>query len=548
MQEHQVDMAVLWGDGIGTKEYLGKHLHTLTEGLRDRYRILVHIEDIDLSEEERLLWENVWVYYIDVARKVWETGRALKMPTTTFTAKEVMECYGKLEKEYVFPSFEERFGRQENRDKDYMRGQMESPNDHLRKRLHFADIVRPFYAQEGLFSPLGEIGEFTVFDPEEWRNEQMYISIDGQYRRCLDKRNFQEYVDALLAEAKRTKKNIVVASKHTISPLDRVFCEEIERVAGGMEVNVQKRLFDSFLPEVIRGDHADVLIACPPDYARILAKLSQARERGVEKKEEKSLPSDRIIHRIAVGSGYGEIFEEDDHSLWETYTLPQKELGEALKKALNDAQSRRCPVTVVLPGKKDPVSVSMQKFIEDLHDEAYAMGGDSPSLEYTSLGSLAAELVQNPLSSKYQVLLMPNNLGDFLSDLLPQIYYGTIRPKPAVLGIPEGYVHVGESEDGKPEVVFADPSTGTAPGLATPVMQSKIVPAGMILAFSHILEDPRHDPLVNHIGTSIRRATLELLAEDPARESYADFSTQILNRIQGMSAEHLKKTPIGKRR
>src|SRR3989338_5932679 len=87
MPEYQVDMAVLWGDGIGTKEYLGRHLQSLIDGLRNRYQIFVKVEDIDLSERERLLWENVWVYYIDVARKICEKGRALKMPTTTFTVK-----------------------------------------------------------------------------------------------------------------------------------------------------------------------------------------------------------------------------------------------------------------------------------------------------------------------------------------------------------------------------------------------------------------------------------------------------------------------------
>lgn len=536
--ELEVDMAVLWGDGIGTKEYLGKHLQTLIDGLHDRYQIAVNIEDIDISERERLSWECVWTYYIDIAQRIREKGRALKMPTTTFTDKEIEERHRVFEKEESFPPFEERFKGHKGSIADFMRGQMESPNDHLRKRLHFTDIIRPFYAKEGLFSPLGKIGEFTVFDPEEWRG--VYTPMNGQYQRRLDKSILQRYIIGLLDEAKRTKKNIVIASKHTISPLDRVFSERIEKEAQDAGVNVQKRLFDSFLPELVRGDHVNALIACPPDYTGILATLYRARGKEVEEKTERSFPIDRTIHRIAIGSGYGETFEEDDNALWETYTLPEEELSDAFEKALNDAQNRKCSVTVVLPGKCHPVSVAMQRLIEELRDEADVMG-DIPQVEYTSFGTLAVKLVMNPLSPKYQVLLMPNNLGDFLSDLLPQIYYGKIRPKPAVLGVPEGYVHVGETEEGHPELVFADPSTGTAPALANPSMRDKIVPAGMILAFSHILEDPRLDPVVNHVGSDIRRAVIELLAENSTRESYAGFSELVLDRVQQISKESRKK-------
>lgn len=536
----KVDMAVLWGDGIGTKEYLGKHLQVLIDGLHDRYRILVNVEDIDLSERERLSWECVWTYYIDIARRIREKGRALKMPTTTFMREELMERHKRYEEEHQYPSFESRFGGHEGRIDDFIRGQMESPNDHLRKRLHFSDIIRPFYAQKGLFSPLKEVGEFTVFNPQEWQSERMYASVDGEYRRVLDKNVFRHYIDTLFEEAKRTQKPIVIASKHTISPLDRLFCEEIERASEGKELNVQRKLFDSFLPEVVRGDHSGALIACPPDYACILAKISRVRGKAVAEKSEETAPPDRVIHRIAVGSGYGETFEEDEASLGETYTLPENALKDALQNALNDAKDRKCLVTVVLPGQGSPIALFMQEFIDDLCDEADVMG-DMPQVEYVTLGSLVAELIQNPCSQKHQILLMPNNLGDFLSDLLPQIYYGKIRPKPAVLGIPEGYVHVGETEEGHPEVVFADPSTGTAPALANLAMRDKIVPAGMMLAFSHILEDPRLDRTVNHIGSEIRRAVLDLLAEEPERKSYEDFSERVLDRIKKISEESQKK-------
>ncbi|MBM2830371.1 MAG: icd 3 [Gammaproteobacteria bacterium] len=135
--------------------------------------------------------------------------------------------------------------------------------------------------------------------------------------------------------------------------------------------------------------------------------------------------------------------------------------------------------------------------------------------------ALLAKIILNP--DKYQIVLVLNEYGDFLSDMASGLI---------------GSIGTGASgnfsftEDDKVDIAMFDPAGGTAPDIAG---QNKCNPAAILLAFGMLLDHiDRYD-----VGHELRLAMLSCIADGVCtadiggRLGTKEFTKEIIERLKG---------------
>ncbi len=178
-----------------------------------------------------------------------------------------------------------------------------------------------------------------------------------------------------------------------------------------------------------------------------------------------------------------------------TYDDPGQMIGEYAAASLRVVDRRTCEqaahyaFSIAMRGKKSLTSSSkytIQRItdglFEDIVDEVAEEPRFSGQIEHRRelFDALLAKLVMDP--EKFQVVLVLNEYGDFLSDLASGLV--------GSMGLGAS-ISLSFSGNGEPRVAMFDASHGTAPDIAG---QDKANPTAILIAFSMLLRhtgDPR---------------------------------------------------------
>lgn len=517
--------SLLEGDGIGARFPENKQIDSMTlpavveevvARINGLYGVEVQVADtVDLSLDARVASaetpDDLDAYYAGVVARVMASGGlSLKMPTTTGTKGQVEEAALKMD-------VSDRLA-----DSAWIQAQTSSPNDKLRNGLDYSYMDRGVNGVHGLErvpSHLPPLNVFSLGDAEYFFS----TGADGQIYRTFDSAKIDEFAAEIEAYG---AKRVVIATKHTISPLDKTVVAALKARLPQAEIV----LFDSFLPGILAGKHEDALVVAMPDQAGMLAGLREISGEPLPTAIDANVPlPDRMTVRLAKGSGYGETLERADTAvLRETHTINQRDVTFAVQKARQlAAEKGQKPFVVLIGGDNNPADALYLQYVNQAMDES--------AYETISMSDLMKDLARNPHDPRFSVLLTPNHIGDYITDFLPGLHYGQLGN--AALGLGEN-ASFAFDDNGVLTALGTDPSTGTAPDLLDPLHPEKargILPAGALLSLATLLmEAPDHGSIYPAIGLQMREAILDValdLHKGGVRD-YASFVDRLILRLE----------------
>lgn len=548
---HQV--ARLDGDGIGHPQKLpdgsdSKITHLMLPSIVDQVVDAINEQQeasggdtiemvpFDLSAEarmENLDPDQLTAYYARMIAAIMDAGgRFMKMPTTTPTQQEVEADMAEHPDRFV--------GWDPGQIAAYKALHMKSPNNRLRNGADLQVMERPFYPDETLAVAPEGFSELDVRTPDA---PQFFVeTVDGLARE-LDRVEMENYVRSVLASAADTGKDILVTTKHTISPLDRRFWHSFQEIATAEfgdtfailntpekkaraeafktegKILLGEHLFDSFLPEILINGHEGKILACLPDQAAILHGLQNIG--GMELSGVTQDMPTRVVCRVPKGSGYGEKIYEEGDKVGETHTLPEDDIRKTATRAAEVAAKRETRPILVLVSGNNPADEQLEDIVKNELGEG--------NYDVMTLSDILQALALVPNSSLLNVFITTNQIGDYLSDYLAPLHYGKLGR--GALGACEN-MNLSYTEAGDIRVIGTDPSTGTAPTLANEKMAHHMLPAGALLSLATLLiEDKRLPDGLNQVGVRLRRSVLETLTEHGAMTDHSGFTADVIAKL-----------------
>ena len=181
----------------------------------------------------------------------------------------------------------------------------------------------------------------------------------------------------------------------------------------------------------------------------------------------------------------------------------------ARKKKLNVTSSSKHTIQKATDGLFESVVKEVHKGYPDIEHKVELFD------------ALLAKIILKP--EKYQVVLVLNEYGDFLSDMASGLI-GSIGTGASG--------NFGFNEDDTVDIAMFDPSGGTAPDIAG---QNKCNPMAIMLAFGMLLDHiDRYD-----LGHELRMAMLSCVAEGIATSDIGgklgtrEFTAEVINRMKG---------------
>jgi len=516
----------------------------------------IGLEMHDLSAETRMSKVSKYAYqkhYMTIAKAIGKARGWLKMPTTTCTQREDIDPY--IEANDIG------FENQDERDA-YVNRQEHSPNAALRKilgeRRGISVMERPFYPSELIGQPTN-IAQIELMSPEISNPLFTEGPDENTFYRRINRKELISFAENLVRTAVGQKKDIIVASKHTIDPLDKIFEALIGETAHRLfpeqfvvidktnkdrkaefkaagKILIQPWLYDSYLPGVLRSGHSDKLVACLPDHALMQAGLRDLSAQDVINPAtlDKEKRHTKYVERAANGSGYGEDEAHTKDEFRVTHTLNPRDIIFEVQRSLKKAgQQGTEPIILLATGMDNPAD---KRFVEIANSVRGA--GEFKTI---TISEAMKRLTVDPLDQELQVFITPNHLGDYESDLIPQLYYWPYEA--AAMGAGENLNFVYD-EGGDIIAIGADPSTGTAPDKVEydeeqgRFKTNEILPAGIIFSLASLLAERKDlGGELNVVGQRLRQATLNTL-EKAANwgGDYANFTDEVIAEDKRLAA------------
>lgn len=554
--EEQLDIeaAVLPGDQSGKRgEAEGKNLLVdRADHFFERLKAATNINfnesfTFDLSAEtryEKALSGKYEEYFAEICAAIKNGAVGLKAPTETSTVAQVQARLARMKESGNYPNLD--FSEQNVASVMHLLRQ--SPNDVLRNGINAVAIVREHEPVESLYTPpkLADHLEIRTFGTADFyqQNEQ------EEFVRTFNEAEAKNYAEYLVEKSIKSGKPIAILTKATISPLDQKFASIVEEAviayntSNGKgsdlttrelqlqgQVKCRRELSDSAMAKIVAGGLGDCIIASLPDNASRLNAINAINRSEINQDPEAAeavLPMS--VFRVATGFGYGGKLSQNGDLVSETYVMDPKAVTECAKLASQEALKRSVPLTVALPDNSSEDSPLNEKYKE------MVLSAITCNATFVLNSKMYADLVTDPTTPHYQVVMSGNACGDHITDIVPALQCGKLGQ--GVLGIGESRIVSVEENDDKSVRVknwIMEASAGTAPTLEAAGENYKILPAGFLLAICRFLaESPDLDDQVHEIGIELHDRIYTILNANPDRKDW----TSLVDKIFAEDLDH----------
>jgi isocitrate dehydrogenase (NAD+) len=223
-------------------------------------------------------------------------------------------------------------------------------------------------------------------------------------------------------------------------------------------------------PTVTKSSSPNAIIRRMCDFSVILRPVVSIK--GI--KTNFSAPLELYVVRVATGGTYddpGQMIGKDAAA--SLRIVERTPVRQAARFAFNLARDKKLTVT---SSSKHTIQRTTDGFFQKIVDEVHQDFKDVQH-QIELFDALLAKIILKP--EKYQVVVVLNEYGDFLSDMACGLI-GSIG-----IGASGNYSFVSEGKTDRVDIAMFDPSGGTAPDIAG---QDKCNPTAMLLAFGMMLD------------------------------------------------------------